>query len=302
MLRTTTACFVMFAALVATATAQVVAAPVLYRLDAPASYEEGCQPPCACPIWTTDDLFGTLTVRFDHSDPAWFDHYVIDDVNWVIDALGNQWHVSGNGVYKVGGQFAIRQQLQLILSIDGAAPVRFDSGLVLGGGTFPALAIDIAQNGFFCWDRVFRLHASAVPAGQSVPYRLWNASYLEGCWPPCLCPLLQLPSAGRFDLIDLGPASDPAKQHYALVNIDWRTRSAPANANSRFRGFGLYSLDATTAQHRLICDLTDATGVEQRFDSGHVPGGVGVPASIDIDIAQNGFYCYDRVFQLSARP
>ena len=290
------------AALATAASAQVGTAPTLYRLDAASTYEEGCQPPCACPIASTDDLFGTLTIRFSAADPAGYLHYAIEDVNWVVDLLGNERRVTGSGEYRVGGQFALKHELQLDLSIDGATPVRFDSGLVLGGGAFPTIDIAIAQNGFYCWDRVFRVTASEVPAGQSVPFGLARTLYQEGCLPPCLCPISIQRTLGRFELLDLGPASDPAKRHYALLDISWRTRPAPTPAGQTFEGFGMYSLDAATVRQRLICDLTDGNGVRQRFDSGLVGGGAAAPARIRVDIAANGFYCFDKVFRLRARP
>ena len=290
------------AASTAVAAAQVITGPTLYRLDAAASFEEGCQPPCLCPIVFTDDLFGTLVLRFTVADPAGYVHYSVDSVNWVLGTLGHERRVTGSGEYRVGGQFAIKQELTLDLSFDGAAPIHFDSGLILGGGSFPALDIAIAENGFFCYDRVFHVVATQVPATAITPYALGRTLYEEGCFPPCLCPLLRRRTAGSFGLVDLGPTSDPAQQHFALVNIDWHTRPAPAPPTQTFKGFGIYSVDINTVEHRLVCDLTDGNGLTQRFDSALVAGGAMFPPKIDIAIAVHGFYCYDQAFLMKALP
>jgi hypothetical protein len=296
--------FAILAAVTSLATAaqsQLSQSPTLYRLDPATSFEEGCQPPCQCPIITTSDVFGTFTLRFTNSDPAGFNHYAVERVNWEVDMPGSVRRVTGSGQYKVGGQFAISQQLQLDLSFDGAAAVHFDSGVVAGGGGFPAIVIDIARNGFYCWDQVFRLQASPVAATSLVPYHLENSQYLVGCLPPCLCLLQTFTAVGTFNLLDLGPSTTSTIQHYALVDIHWQTLPSPAPPDQNFTGFGIYRLDAGTGKQRLVCDLTDGNALTQRFDSGTVAGGDNAPGKIDIDIATNGFYCFDHVFKLHAR-
>jgi hypothetical protein len=286
----------------ATATqAQVGAAPTLYRLDPGTTFEEGCQPPCACPILITSDVFGTFTLQFINADPAGYNHYKVAQVNWELDMPGSVRRVTGGGEYKVGGPLAINQQLQLDLSFDGAAPVHFDSGVVAGGGSFPAIDIDIARNGFYCWDQVFRLKASPVPATALVPYHLEQSQYLDGCLPPCQCPIFSWPAVGTFSLLDLGSSSAVGVQHYALVYIAWHTVPTPAPPERTFTGFGIYRLDPSAAKQRLVCDLTDGNGTTKRFDSGNVAGGQFAPGKIDVDIAVNGFYCHDQVFQLHLR-
>jgi hypothetical protein len=286
----------------ATATqAQLGPAPTLYRLDATTTFEEGCQPPCQCPVLITSDVFGTFTLRFTNADPAGYNHYAIERVNWAVELSGAQRRVTGGGEYKRGGPLAIQQQLQLDLSFDGAAPVHFDSGLVADTGTFPVIDIDIARNGFYCWDQVFRLSASPVPATALLPYHLEDSHYLEGCLPPCVCPIQTWPVTGTFSLLDLGAAGTAGLQHYALVNIDWKTQPVPAPPGRTWNGFGIYRLDPNSGKQRLVCDLTDGNGLTQRFDSGDVAGGDDAPGKIDVDIAVNGFYCFDKVFQLHAR-
>jgi hypothetical protein len=291
----------LIAATSAIASAQIITGPTLYRLDAATDLQEGCQPPCLCPIVYTDDVFGTLVLTFNVADPQGFVHYTVDRVNWVVGTVGHERRVTGSGEYKVGGQFAIRHELMLDLSIDGAAPIHFDSGLVLGGGSFPALDISIAQNGFYCYDTVFHVVASQVPATAITPYTLGRTLYEEGCFAPCTCPLFRRRTVGTFGLLDLGPTSDPAQHHFALVDIAWHTRPPPVPPTQTFTGLGIYSVDVNTLQHRLVCDLTDANGLTQRFDSALIAGGATFPR-IDIPISVHAFVCYDQVFLMHAIP
>jgi hypothetical protein len=284
----------------ASAAANPAPAPVLYRLDADSNEVQGCFDPCKCPIWLNDDLVGTMVLRFDYSAPNWFDYYQVADVNWVLGYGANAKRVTGRGTYRVGGPVALMQQMTLSLSIDGAAPVVFDSGLVAGGGAPNAIDVAVAMNNFFCFDRAFTISAEPVPAVEIVPYKLnAGATFTEGCQDPCLCPIWQTGLKGGFGLVDLGLASDPAFMHYALVDIGWRTQSTPSRG---FKGLGIYGIDAVGVQHQLVCDIAEGSGKRQRFDSGLVPGGLAFAPQIDIDMALNGFFCWDQVFGVHAQP
>jgi len=283
----------------ASAAVNPAAAPVLYRLDADSNEVQGCFDPCDCPIWFNDDLVGTMVVRFDHSEPNWFDYYNVTDVNWVLGYGANATRVTGRGTYRVGGPVALMHQMTLSLSIDGAAPIVFDSGLVPGSGAPGTIDIAIAMNGFYCFDRAFTLSAEPVPANEIVPYGLRGATFTEGCQQPCLCPIWQTGLRGGFALVDLGLASDPAFMHYALVDIAWRAQATPPRT---FKGLGIYGIDAVGVQHQLVCDIAEGSAKPQRFDSGLVPGGIAFAPQIEIDMALNGFFCWDQVFGVRALP
>jgi len=283
--------------------AQIAApAPVLYRLDAAANLVEGCQEPCKCPLWLNEDLVGTFVLRFDHSEPNWTDVYAVESVNWMLGYGPTAQRITGSGELRVGGQLAVTQQLTLDLSFDGAPPMHFDSGAVPLAAPLPKLDIAVAMNGFFCFDRVFSVVAAPVPQAEVVPFRLRSSTLEVGCQAPCSCPILLEAVAGRFGLVDLGLASDPAHMHYALVDLRWRTRPAAGNPARTYSGFGLYAIDALGAQHRLQCDLSEDGAAPVHFDSGLVPGGIAFAPQIEIDIAQNDFFCFDRVFRLHALP
>jgi hypothetical protein len=142
--------------------------PVEYQLAPASGYVYGCQPPCLCPLKLYDDLTGSLELGFVGSMPNWFDVYRVQDVDWLLVDQNKPVHITGSGLYELGGQVALMHRLQLDLSFDGGPVRHFDSGLVQGGGTFPEIAIDVALNGFYCLDEVFTV--AAFPLDVGTPY------------------------------------------------------------------------------------------------------------------------------------
>ncbi|TMQ57882.1 MAG: T9SS type A sorting domain-containing protein [Candidatus Eisenbacteria bacterium] len=76
------------------------------------------------------------------------------------DATSNL-RILGSGTYKVGGEFAVQQQMSLELSVGGGAPQHFDSGLVTGGGEFPRININVSlHQNKACIDTVIHVDAT----------------------------------------------------------------------------------------------------------------------------------------------
>ncbi len=147
------------------------AVTVRYGLTERSTFQEGCWDPCACPITLEIPLRGTFDLTATGADPL-FQHYAVSNVKWKIlyaNSTGTTTmrEVTGQGTYKVGGEFAVQQQMVLDLQIDGGPVQHFDSGLVVGGGGFPAIMITLTMNNMFCYDQVFRL--DAVPLGPEPP-------------------------------------------------------------------------------------------------------------------------------------
>jgi FlgD Ig-like domain len=129
-----------------------------YKLEPPSSFETGCFAICECPIFT-HALQGTFDLRPVGSDPL-FDYYRVENVRWSVTDATTNLGITGAGTYRVGGEFAVQQQMTLDLSIGGAAPRRFDSGLVLGGGEFPRIKIDISlHQNTACVDTLMHIEA-----------------------------------------------------------------------------------------------------------------------------------------------
>src|SRR5262245_52991948 len=101
----------------------------LYRLNQDSTFQEGCFPPCLCPITEAVPVKGTFVLTPTGFDGL-YNTYAITDVNWLTSSGGAETIVTGRGTYKIGGEVALQQQLILDLRIGSNKPEHFDSGLV----------------------------------------------------------------------------------------------------------------------------------------------------------------------------
>ncbi len=279
---------------------------VIYRLNDAATYTEGCWAPCLCPIWMADNIKGTLILTQTGSGGTYLT-YRVSQVNWYVKRGDTDIRVTGKGRYtRISGVAGWMHQLELMLSIDGADAVLFDSGLVNGGEDFPNMTgLTLSKNGLYCYDTAIGVDASPVPCRDIVCYSLSGrqSTYEEGCLPPCLCPILyQGPLTGGFKLVTLGQSG--LVFEYAVVDVDWRVRPIYGTPpSSRFKGFGRYTRISGFAGwwHQMELDLSIDGGPLTPFDSGGINGGGEFPL-IDIALAKNDFYCYDIVLDILARP
>jgi hypothetical protein len=291
------------------ASAQTATGDTLYLLSPASAYEDGCFDPCLCPVHITDSLAGTWRLSPAPAEPG-FSVYRVDQVNWLVP--GVDLRVTGSGLYRLSTDATKTQRLTLDLVIEGRDPQHFDSGLVMGGGSFPAIDITVSMNNLVCHDTVF--HVSAAPVvPKLVPYGLYGSEYREGCFGPCDCAVTSKPLLGRFGLLKI--RSDVAGTDYAVLDIRWMVRSAATAAASDaypVTGFGVYRTHpgngpvASLPTQRMTLFLAENGAPPVRFDSGVVAfapqgSGGGPPKRIDIDLAANGFACLDRVYSLHAR-
>jgi|GEM_PF-2724137 len=146
----------------------------------------------------------------------------------------------------------------------------------------------------------------SAPAASNVPYELVEGStYQTGCFPPCLCPLLdERPLRGTFDLAAMLSA-DTAYRAFKVANIRWAVLQ-PDGTTLSITGCGKYLIgtlpDASArVAHRLTLELRIGDQPVQHFDSGLVPGGHEFPR-IDIKVSMNNMVCHDTVIHVVARP
>ncbi len=144
------------------AAAPSASASTVYCLRKGSTYQIGCFEPCDCLIYEEVPVVG----RFELA-PASFDGlfqvYDVRNAAWKTQKRGQAVEVTGWGTYRVGGEFAAMHQLVLDLAMSDGTTDHFDSGLVVGGASFPAIDIVISINGMWCYDQVFQVYA--VPAG-----------------------------------------------------------------------------------------------------------------------------------------
>src|SRR5437016_1398359 len=155
--------------IVAGSTSASAQASTLYRLNKESTFQQGCFPPCLCPIMIAVPVNGTFVLTPTGFDGL-FNTYAVTDVNWLVSIGGTDTIVAGSGTYKFGGEFALQQQLSLDLQVGGEKVQHFDSGLVTGPAPFPDIKVTISANGQVCFDTVFEVTASPVPLDQIHAY------------------------------------------------------------------------------------------------------------------------------------
>ncbi|HEV8376460.1 MAG TPA: hypothetical protein VGR38_09565 [Candidatus Polarisedimenticolia bacterium] len=276
---------------------------VVYRLKSTSTFQRGCFAPCLCPVMESGSERGTFLLTFTGFDGL-FNHYRVDDVSWKIRTPGGELRATGSGTYKVGGEFAVQQQLELDLKVGDNPVEHFDSGLVAGGGEFPRIAITISVHGQVCFDTVFGVDASPVPLEEILSYRLQQEStFQRGCFDICDCAIVELPLRGGFSLVPID--KNPLFTEYSVVQVKWQVGPDPATGATSWlpvTGFGTYRLggEFATAQEMGL-DLRLGAAAPAFFDSGEVPGGNEFPL-IAIQVSHEENSCVRTVLDLHARP
>ena len=145
---------------------------ILYDLLPASSFQEGCLPPCACPVMMSDNVRGAFGLMAAGPGPIpldspQFNTFSLTGIYWtVFDQAGRKVHkIKGDGTYRFEPlrNGVVRQQLTLNISIDGQAPVFLDSGLVVGFSEFPDIAVSV-RRGTTCSE--ISMDIVAAPAGQ----------------------------------------------------------------------------------------------------------------------------------------
>ncbi len=128
-----------------------------------------------------------------------------------------------------------------------------------------------------------------------------DSSHVQGCFPPCLCPVqLRDDFRGSFEL-HLLPTLDPVFNSYEVRNVNWLVGSGASEV--RIVGEGIYRVAPGLGQHRMTLDLVLNDGAPTQFDSGLVTGGgVGLLPKIEIAVNMNDLNCFDTVLQIKAAP
>lgn len=142
---------------------------------------------------------------------------------------------------------------------------------------------------------------SFIERGAGV-YRLSaDATFQEGCFDPCLCPIMnEAPLRGTFLLGR--PVSGDVVDFREIRQINWMV--GPAGMTShRITGSGNYRITnfGLPQQHALELELSIDGGEPQFFFSDFVPVDSN-DGSIDITVSMNGVFCYDIVIRVSAAP
>jgi hypothetical protein len=137
--------------------------PVLYKLGLGSTFQRGCFAPCMCPVGISAPVQGILMLTPARSDPL-FTYYAVTDVTWKTRLTdGTAIPITGAGTFKIGGEFALTEQLSLDLVVGTDPPQHFDSGLVVPTVPFPLIDLTVSIHGVYCFDTAITLHARPVP-------------------------------------------------------------------------------------------------------------------------------------------
>jgi len=276
----------------------------IYRLAEKAStFQQGCFEPCYCPILAEVPVRGTFRLTATGFDGR-FQLYAVTDINWTVSLGDPELRITGSGTYKLGGEFALQQQLSLDLQVGDNPPQHFKSGLTPPGARFPSLAATLSINQMYCFDTVIAIEASPVPQAEIRPYRLLrDSTFQRGCFGACDCLLMEpQPVLGTFALLEL--RQNPLFSEFAVVDVRWHTASAleATKTSVPIRGFGTYQHGGEFALvERLSLDLTVGDEPLTHFDSGLVPVGASFPR-IDTSVSIDKLICYDTLIHVDAAP
>jgi hypothetical protein len=230
--------------------------------------------------------------------------YAVEDVHWTVPGGDPELHVRGSGTYTVESPdtTSAQQRLELDLRVGDSAVEHFDSGW-LPGASGPHIAIPISIHGMVCDDRVFVVEADPVPASQIQPYTLTDGSlFVRGCFNPCDClPGQDQPLTGTFSLLPL--SDDGLFARYGMVDAQWEVHGSSwaTPPDARITGAGSYTVGGEFAvQQQMEAELQVADESPTPFDSGRVVGGGGFPDQIDVEISENGKFCFDTAMHVLA--
>lgn len=267
---------------------------VLYSLQPGTMFSEGCVPPCMCPVFSSDQVSGTFVMGAGLSDPL-FTNYPIEEIRWIVYSFDGEilHEITGSGVYRVGGEFALMHQLELDISIDGSDLEHLDSGMIAGGWEFPTLSIRNVSRGTECYD----IWMDIVAAPASTYFLGRRSTYSEGCISPCMCPIWMGKLRGRFVMTRSG--SDWLYDYYDVTDIAWFVVGAGEVAH-RITGRGTYKIGGELAlTHQMELEISIDGGEPQHMDSGLVTGGSGFPRRLSIPL-DRGTECYSIWINLDA--
>jgi hypothetical protein len=280
----------------------------IYTLLEGSSYQFGClgdgQPPCDGPIDEASSFSGSFELRRIATRIPAVESYAIGDVNWMAQIGEAPVRITGSGFYRVVhlGKRAI-QRMVLRLAVGDAGTTIFDSGLVAGGtgGELPPIEVEIQMKETSSYGVQMRLVAGAVDPSAVQLYGLGkDGSFSEGCVEPCRCAIEFEGLEGSFGLVPTIETKEFTE--LAVVDVDWVVRGIDGPDDTAGRpvtGLGIYRLYAGGDLHQMVLDL-DLDGEPLRVDSGATTG-ADFPR-IGIALAENGFYCYDRIFSFTAAP
>ena len=98
----------------------------IYVMSPTAMYQEGCFPPCMCPIMIEQPVTGTFKLVYAGASNTSLESYAVEDVNWTVPFFNPEPRITGSGKYTIGSPNPItlmQQRMELDLKV-GTNPDR----------------------------------------------------------------------------------------------------------------------------------------------------------------------------------
>jgi hypothetical protein len=271
----------------------------IYRLDAQASYQEGCFDPCLCPLGESLVIHGAFVLGPPIAGNA-VNFHRVRDIYWTVgDPLATLHTLTGRGSYRVtnNAQEPLHS-LDLTLSVDGGEARQFFSDFVPVKNDGGSLDITVSLNGVFCKDTVIRVDAAPVPPEDVLHYSLLDAStFQQGCFDPCDCPLEQpRPMIGSYDMVSLYDIGTVAG--FGVTGARFVVPAGPGAQPTRLSGAGQYTIVQGFAGPSDIMALSLREGaVVTTFDS-PLQNTRAVFPDVSVSVDTNDRVCFDRVLNI----
>ncbi len=130
-----------------------------YHLRAGSTEQQGCFGACLCPVLQAQAMRGRFVLTPTGVDPL-YANYAVSDILWRVAFDGHVY--AGSGTYRIGGEVALMEEMAVDLSLGGAVPRLFDSGLVAAGSgpAFPVITIHLHIPNSICWNTELQVHAT----------------------------------------------------------------------------------------------------------------------------------------------
>jgi len=126
------------------------------------------------------------------------------------------------------------------------------------------------------------------------------ATYQSGCFPPCMCPVLeQALVRGTYRMTPVG--SDGPFETFAVTDVSWVVDVH--GSRQLIAGSGNYRLGGKDALlQQLDLDLVIAGNPVQHFSSGLVPAAAVDLPGINVTVSMNQLFCRDTAIVVDAAP
>ena len=176
--RIAAAAFILVLVAIPSRSQNAISAGPVYVLSERATYQSGCFPPCLCPVSEQAPVRGAFRftpMGFD----GLFNTFAVTDVSWAVNTGGSERFIGGSGNYKLGGEVAFMQQLDLDLVIGGNPVQHFSSGLVPAGtAELTGINVAVSMNHMFCHDTAIVVDAAPASAPGIPAVQRWALSAL----------------------------------------------------------------------------------------------------------------------------